>query len=173
MLELIANAGPDPLDKILPWVTTFVVAVIGAVAGISLKLEAKRARREGVEEGKSQSMQITNQPLQVKLEEHFVTRREFDKLEATIGRDVMEMKGLFERTMQRIEIQSSNLTTKIEKQGERLGEQIAGVAKTAYEGRKGIHQKINEQGEQISALRENADVAKEIGKLASAIRKQV
>lgn len=49
MLELLANAVPavpaDPLDKILPWVTTFVIAVITAVLGRALgKKEAQSMR---------------------------------------------------------------------------------------------------------------------------------
>jgi hypothetical protein len=46
---MLANAAPaaDPLDKILPWVTTFVVAVITAVLGRALgKKEAQSMRLE-------------------------------------------------------------------------------------------------------------------------------
>jgi hypothetical protein len=43
---LLANAPVDPLDKILPWISTFVVAVIAAV----FKVQADRAKAVRVEE---------------------------------------------------------------------------------------------------------------------------
>jgi hypothetical protein len=47
MLASAPPPPPDPLDKILPWVTTFVVAVITAVLGRALgKKEAQSLRLE-------------------------------------------------------------------------------------------------------------------------------
>jgi hypothetical protein len=167
LLMILANAGttpPPPADNSGEIITGFVVAVIGAIAaGIALV--------KGKQAGRAESVQIANQPLQVKLEEHFVTRREFDKLEAAMSRDVAEMKGLFQLTMQELKTQTTNLTQKMERQGERLSEQVIAVSKGAYEGRKGIHQKLNHQGEQIAALEAKGDVAKELGKLGNALTK--
>lgn len=46
LFDLIANTPPDPLDKILPWVTTFVVAVLAAV----FKVQAEKAKAMRLEE---------------------------------------------------------------------------------------------------------------------------
>lgn len=160
----LANTTPPNPDNSGAIITGFVVAVIGAIGTALAGIMGKRS-------GRAEAVQISNQPLQVKLEEHFVTRREFDKLEAAMSRDVAEMKGLFQLTMQKVEDQNKNLTSKIERQGERLSEQIVAVSKGAYEGRKGIHQKLNAQGEQIAALEAKADVARELGKFGTALTK--
>jgi len=44
LFDFIANTPPDPLDKILPWVTTFVVAVLAAV----FKVQAEREKAKAV-----------------------------------------------------------------------------------------------------------------------------
>lgn len=166
MILLAQSAGvPLPPDNSAAVITGFVVAVIGAIGAAVATVKGKQAGRAEA------AVQIANQPLQVKLEEHFVTRREFDKLEAAMSRDVAEMKGLFQLTMQELKTQTTNLTQKMERQGERLSEQVIAVSKGAYEGRKGIHQKLNHQGEEIAALQAKGDVARELGKLGAAITK--
>lgn len=186
ILADVATASPTPppagdggsdLKTILPWVTTFVVAVIAVVS-------RQHAKSQGVQEGRSQAMHVTNQPLIVALEEKFVTREDFREFKADTRTTVAELGGLFRATMAKIEERDravnikiderdKALVERIEDRDEKLTSKIEQVARGAYEGRGRIHQTVNEHSKQIAAIAENADVAKEIGKLAIELKKRI
>lgn len=138
MMTLLAEMMNTPPDTQVSgaWVTGFVVAIIGAIA--SAMSYAK---------GTTKSVNINPQPLAVKMEDDFVTRREFENLESRIRQDVTEMKGLFARTMDKIEERDKALSSKIE-----------AVASGAYEARRRIHEKVNNQGERLKSLEDRTPV---------------
>lgn len=136
MALLAAAAAPESsgqLGTILPWVSTFVVGVIGVVL-------RSQAKNQGIEEGKKR-IQIEPQPLAVKMEDHFVTRREFDGFKSEIRSDVTEIKGLFQQTMTKIDTQSATLTRDIKEMGT-----------GAYNGRQKLWEKVNDQGERLRSV---------------------
>ncbi len=139
--------APDPLDKLLPWITAFVVAVIGAV-GASLAHKS----------GKASRVQIDPLPLPVKMEDHFVTRREFEKLETTVLIGATKMEQLFTRAVEKIEERDERLSLRIDDRDERLTSKIEGVANTAYQGRQKIHIKVNDYGERLKSLEDRNPV---------------
>ncbi len=112
---------------------------------------------------------IDPQPLQVRLEEHFVTRREHDKLEAYVMTTAARMEGLFTQTMAAVEQQGKTTGRRIENQNERLTESIREVAKAAYDGRSKLWTKVNEKSEDLAKLEAKTDVAREIGKLGEGL----
>lgn len=138
LAQIIAQAVPpaggnDTLGQILPWISTFVVGVLGVVV-------RGHAKKQGIEEGK-QRVQIEPQPLNVKMEDHFITRREFDSFKSEIRGDVIEIKGLFQQTMTKIETQSATLTRDIKEMGT-----------GAYNGRQKLWEKVNDQGERLRSV---------------------
>jgi len=135
VIELLATAteAAPATGEILPWVSTFVVAVLGVVL-------RGHAKSQGIEEGKKR-VQIDPQPLAVKMEDHFVTRREFDGFKSEIRSDVTEIKGLFQQTMTKIDTQSSTLTRDIKEMGT-----------GAYNGRQKLWDKVNDQGERLRSV---------------------
>lgn len=84
---------------------------------------------------------IDGQPLMVKMQDEFVTRREFESLEGRISGDVKEMKGLFREAIRTI--------------GERdqvLQQSIKEVAENDYEGRKDLWEKVNDQRARLKSV---------------------
>lgn len=153
ILTLANTPASDPLDKILPWVTSFVLAVIAAV----FKVQADRAKKVTLE----------NQPLHIRLEDQFVTRREFDAFKSEIRVDVTEMKGLFRETMLKIDERDARLSAKIE-----------AAAKTGVDGRVAIWNQIRddkkdaaealkEQGERIAKVEAGVDIAQRFERVAT------
>lgn len=164
-----ANAsGGVPYDKVGIIIGSIIVALVGG--GVL-----------GKKVSDSNKTHILNSPLDVRLKEEFVTRREFEKLELTMNTHISEIKGtvitsttkmegLFALTMQKVETQSAQMTTKVERQSRELREEIGKVASGAYAGRQKIWEQVNDQRDDISAIKATSDVAKEIGKLASALQ---
>ncbi len=123
MLAEATNADPDMISgKVL-------IGVLGAITTLVTGLVAHKA-------GKSQSFKIDGQPLAVKMEDHFVTRREFENHEARLSRDMAEMKGLFRETQ-----------TLVRERDEKLTEAIKQTAENAYNGRSKIWKKVNDMAE--------------------------
>jgi predicted transglutaminase-like cysteine proteinase len=112
------------------WVTGFVVAVIGAIS-------TAVAHRTG----KASRVTFDQQPLGVKLEDHFITRREFDQFKGELRNDITEIKGLFAQTMQEIKAVNSTLTKDIRDMGT-----------AAYNGRQKLWDQVNEQRERLGVV---------------------
>ena len=128
LAQIASSADPDTFSG------KTLIGILGAigtlVAGIA-----------GVRVGKSSSVKIADQPVAIKMEDHFVTRREFDSLKAEIRNDITEIKGLFHQTMQKIDTQSTNLTKDIRDMGT-----------GAYTGRQKIWDQVNEQRERLGVV---------------------
>lgn len=104
------------------------------------------------------NVKVSNNPLEVSLREKFVRREEFAEFKGEMKADVREMRGLFDKAV-----------TLISERDERLTEQIEGVASGAYEGRRRLHDKVNEHSAKLAAVEVRSDVSKAIGKLGSAV----
>lgn len=117
---------------------------------------------------------IDPQPLMVKMQEDFVTRREFDKLETLVAVNAAKSEGYLRQASEQMSTAVSTLIKSMERQNERLSVKIEEVAKAAFEGRRRIHDNVNEQGEQIAKLQERTEISGELaevgGKIAEAIR---
>ena len=121
------------------WITT--QWIIGALAGVAGIITAYKI-------GQSKNVHLTPNPLQVRLEEEFVTRREFDSYKhdsllfrSEIRADVKRMEALFERTMSEIKDMAKVAHAETEE-----------VAKRAYEGRAKIWDKLNDTAERVGGL---------------------
>lgn len=128
----------------------------------------------------SNKTHILNSPLDVRLKEEFVTRREFEKLELTMNTHISdikgtvttataEMKGLFNLTMAEMKAQTTSMASKVERQSRDLREEISRLAENDFDGRTKIWEQVNVQREGLAAIRATSDVASQIGKLADAI----
>lgn len=115
------------------------IAGLASIAVAFVKRES--FRKQGRDEVQQNNVTLTGQPISVKMEDHFVTRREFDRLEKMIRTDVLEMKTLFRLAMDRMEAMNKESNAKIE-----------AVAAGAYQSRGKIHEKVNNHGERIKSL---------------------
>jgi hypothetical protein len=155
MFEVIANAGFSPQD---------VGAVIATLLGglIAGGFVGKKV-------SDSNKTTIDPQPLLVKMQEEFVSRREFDKLEVTVALNATKAEGYFREASNEMRQAVSSMAKSLERQNERLTSEISKVAGAAYEGRQRIHAKVNDLGEQIAALRSQINVAGELAEVGEAI----
>jgi hypothetical protein len=171
--EVVAAPEPMGLREILPWVTMFVVAVLGAVLGPVLKTRWKEeAKRE---------VKLGPQPFEIKMREEYVTRREFERLESTMNTHIVdikggistvteEMKGLFRETMSAVSTQNASTTKMIERRHHTSMEELGKVAQGAYQGRQKLWEQTNINREDIAAIKATSDVAGQIGKLAQVLQ---
>lgn len=176
----VAGADNETLKTVLAvlgWVTSFAVAIIGA---LTIKSVKTAARAEGKSAGKEEAMQIGPQPFIVQLREEFATRRELDRVEAAMNTHIVEikgslatasteMKGLFNETMKAMGEQTKATNNLIERRHKATMEDINSVASKAYEARGRIHVNLNATREELKELKAVSNVADQIGKLADAL----
>jgi hypothetical protein len=144
---LLAEAAANSSD--MNYITTgALVVLLNTITGV---LTYKSGQ-------KSRTVKIEDQPVGFRLEKEYVTRTEFAEFKGELKADVREMRGSYDR-----------LTMLIDERDKKLGEMIEKVASGAFEGRRRIHETVNEQGKQIAAIGVNTDVSKNIGKLGAAI----
>jgi hypothetical protein len=87
------------------------------------------------------STTIDGQPLMVRMQDEFVTRREFEGLEARMASDIREMKGLWREALNKIEERDRALT-----------EAIKETAENAYNGRGKLWDKVNDHGARLKSV---------------------
>jgi hypothetical protein len=104
------------------------------------------------------NVKVSNNPLEVSLREQYVRREEFAEFKGEMKADVREMRGVFDKAI-----------TLIADRDERLTEIINSVASGAYEGRRRLHDKVNEHSARLERMAVNSDVSKSIGKLGAAV----
>lgn len=156
LLDLIlANATGFSAEQ----VAALIIALIAGLGGggfLGKKISDSKQR-----------ITVDPQPLHIKMEDHFITRREFDAFKGEIRNDVTEMKGLFRETMSKIEERDKSLTEKIER-----------VAKTGVDGRVAIWNQVREdkdtasdtfkqQGERIARVEAGVDIAQRFERVAT------
>ncbi len=176
LAEVAGNSDNETLKTVLAvlgWVTSFAVAIVAA-------LNLKSAKATSKEEGRNEVKVSLPQPFEMRMKEEFVTRREFERLEANMAGNIAEIKGmmnttavemksLFRETMTAVSSQNTTLTNKIERQHKAMTEDIGKVASAAHAGRQKIWEVVNDQREEVASLKTNSNVADQIGKLAQAI----
>lgn len=109
----------------------------------------------------SQRVSIDSQPLQVKMEENFISRREHDSFRAEVRMDFRKLELAIERGAQRVDEKHLQLLATLER-----------VAKTGVDGRVHIWNELKEQGKQVSAIEERTNTGKEIARLIETIKKE-
>lgn len=154
LLAEVAGAVPTGSDN---FSVAGLLAILGGlgtlVAGIGAVVHGKNQKAAGAKEQKERTdVNVTNNPLAVKMEDHFVTRREFDSFKTEIRVDVTDIKGLFGRLADKFDERDKRYQDKIEERDERLSKKIESVASGAYEARRRIHEKVNEHGERLKSL---------------------
>ena len=130
-VPMMANAANAANNISGEFVTGLVVSVIGAVGALFAYKKGQTGSTDS-----SGSLRVT-------MEDQFVTRREFTDFKSEMRSDVVEMKGLFEQTMQKLDIQNTNLT-----------QDIKAMGSSAYLGRHKLWEQVNEQRERVSKLEE-------------------
>lgn len=183
IFALLAEVAVQPENEtlkavlgVLGWVTSFTVAILGALHLKSVKATSRA-------EGKAEAVHVGPQPFIIQLREEFATRRELEKLELTMNSHVAEMKAagistsnemkvLFRETMAAMATQTESTTKMIERRHKTLSEEIAKVASGAYAGRQKIWEQVNSQREDLAGLKATKDMGVQIGKLADALAPQ-
>lgn len=84
---------------------------------------------------------IDGQPLMVKMQDEFVTRREFESLEGRMAGDVKEMKGLFRESIRTITERDLQLQHSIKE-----------MAENDYKGRTAIWEQVNDHRARIKSM---------------------
>jgi hypothetical protein len=84
---------------------------------------------------------IEGQPLMVRMQDEFVTRREFISLEGRMAGDVKEMKGLFREAIRTISERDIQLQETIKEMGE-----------NDYKGRTAIWEQVNDHRARIKSM---------------------
>lgn len=173
IMNLLADVADAPkqfslsdLKEILGWVTTFVVALVSAVL---VKTTRTASKAEGKAEGKAEAMTVGPQPFMVELKEAFVTRREFDRLEATVESSATKVEASVDKLATITAKQNENLSKRLVSQGDRLRKEMGEIAGGAYQGRQRLHATQNEHTARIAALEARDDMASGLGKLGEAI----
>lgn len=145
-----------------------LLAILGAIGtligGIGAVIHGKAQKAAGAKEQKErESINVSNNPLAVRMEDHFVTRREFDSFKGEIRVDVAEMKGLFGRLNDKFDERDKRYQDKADERDEKLSHKIESIASSAYEARRRIHEKVNEQGERLKSLEDRVPVKRASG----------
>lgn len=131
-LSILANAPVPPADNSGAIITGFVVAVIGAVfAGL--------ANLKGRRDGRAESVKIEPQPLAVKMEDHFVTRREFDLLRTEVTTGFAKAEALINRMTERVDAKHHELLATIER-----------AAKTGTDGRVALWNELRDEKDRVN-----------------------
>jgi hypothetical protein len=145
------------LLAILGGLSTFIAAV-GAV------IHGKNQKAVGIKEQKDRTQtEITNNPLAVKMEDHFVTRREFDTFKGELRVDVADIKGIVGQIATKMDERDKRYQDKLDERDIRLSAKIEAVASGAYEARRRIHEKVNDQGERLKSLEDRTPVKRTSG----------
>lgn len=124
---MIAQAEGSALKEVLPWVTTFVVAVIGAVLTPALK---RRWKEEALREAR-----VTIHPpvptIHTKEEVELVTKDELNEHLARIEKAFDEIKDALDSERSIARTANGNLHKRIDAMSERLGDRLANLEGTA------------------------------------------
>lgn len=126
-MNLIANTA-DESPQLLPWITTFVVAVIGAVG-------AAFARKQGRQEADQRSVNLKDPvpEVPVVLKQQFATRHELCEVRSHIQRVEQQVGEIRDEQRQ----QFKELLQAGESRAERLGERLSAEIR-------GVHQRVDE-----------------------------
>lgn len=130
IMQWLANAGASGIDPqtVGALVASVIVALIsGGVLGKKVSDSTKTT--------------IDGQPLMVKMQDEFVTRREFESMEGRMSGDVKEMKGLFREAIRTINERDQTLQKAIKE-----------TAENDYAGRTAIWEQVNDQRARLKSV---------------------
>ncbi|WP_193214947.1 hypothetical protein [Luteolibacter marinus] len=157
LLALLANtpAPSIPADV----VAYLLIAVVTVMGGGGAFLGKKIID--------SKKVTIDPQPLQVQMQDHFVSRREFDALRAEVRVDFAKLEGLISTQNERVERKHMELLATIER-----------AAKTGVDGRVALWNQLREdkddaantfkeQGERIAKVEAGVDIAGRFERVAT------
>ena len=159
---MIANfladaAGEAPNIINTSAITAVCMMVTGVVGWFMRGRQSRSVKIEG-----TPGVNVKNETLGVRLHEAWVTRQEFLDFKSEIKADVREMRGTFEK-----------LATIIDERDRKLTEMIEKVASGAYEGRRRLHEQVNNHGQQLAVLAAKTDISKGLGSLGAAIKQAI
>ena len=134
LLQLLTLAQTTPpSDTSGSIITGFVVAVIGAVGAAVANVAGKKA-------GRAETLKVEPQPLAVRMEEHFVTRREFDILRGEVTAGFTRAEALITRMAERVDVKHNELLATIER-----------AAKTGTDGRVHLWNELRDEKDRVNA----------------------
>jgi hypothetical protein len=154
--QFLAEAARFSMTDVLQfmgWVTTFVVAILGAIL-----VPVFKARWES--KAKSE-MSIGPQPFIVDFKKEFLTRAEHEVYLAEVRADFQRMEGTILRMSDKVETKHLELLATIER-----------AAKTGVDGRVHLWEALKPLGNEVAALKATSNVAEQLAKLATAITQQ-
>lgn len=159
LAETAANPPPDSFS------TAGLLAILGGittlVAGIGALVHGKNQKQLGVKEQKDRdSVTLTNNPLAVRMEDHFVTRREFDTFRGEVRLDIVDMKGVVKGAVEKFDERDKRYQDRMDKRDETYNAKMEAIASGAYEARRRIHEKVNNHGERLKSLEDRTPMKK-------------
>lgn len=163
MIALVLAASVAPSGQPDGWLTPGGISiVIGALGGFALIMLRDKVR--GVRITGDSEMTTKEQP---------PTRREFDRLEATMNTNFTayqaQMNEGLIRLMGVMESSSKNADKRFINQNATLSRKIEEVAAGAYQARNRMHVTINEQGQRLARVEERTDIFEKLDKVVDAI----
>ena len=159
MMQMLAEVPPANDN----FSTAGLLAILGAittlVAGFGAIFHGKTQKAAGVKEQRErESVNVTNNPLNVKMEDHFVTRREFDHFRGEARIDIVDMKGVVAGAVNKMDERDKRYQDKMDKRDETFTAKMEAIAGGAYEARRRIHEKVNNHGERLKSLEDRTPV---------------
>jgi gas vesicle protein len=157
ILLAAADTAANPGD--MNYITTgAIVAIASLITGLVTYNKGRQNR----------TVTIDGKP-SVRIEDEFVRRTELAEFKQEIRTEVQRIERSVDKLGDIILVRDESLRRTIKETSEALSDKIEKVASGAFEGRRRIHETVNEHGKQIAAIGVNADVGKHIGKLGAAI----
>lgn len=104
--SFLAEAAADPMIS-----GNWIIGVIGAITAAAAHFVG---RKQGRTDAQDNNVTIQGQPISVKMEEHFVTRREFDRLEKVTEGLRKDLASQYRELMQAGAAREQNLSDKLD-----------------------------------------------------------
>lgn len=161
MIQFLAEAVVSPPSD--SFSTAGLLAILGAIGtlatGLGAVIHGKTQKAQGAKEQKDRhAVEVTNNPLAVKMEDHFVTRREFDTFKTDVRVDITDIKGVVNGAISKMDERDKRYQDRLDKRDEAYNGKMEAIASGAYEGRRRIHDKVNNHGERLKSLEDRTPV---------------
>lgn len=155
--------------------TQTVLAVVGVV--VTSIITAFLGHKKGAADAaaKAREVTLTNlpQPLEVRWQAEFVTRREFERYQNEMGAGITKIEGIVTAMSVKVESTFERLAEKVEDVARTAHEETEKVASVAYNGRQKIWEELNPVRERVARVEERNHVQVQMAEaIASAVRKE-
>lgn len=141
---ILAQSGGEESVVPVAVVVTILTAVISAMLG-------KRS-------GEKSNMTLEPNPLNIQVNDQFVTRREYDSFRAQHDNDIQKLENMMERSFENTDRKHLELLTTIE-----------AAAKNGLNGRVALWDEVNKQGREQARQGAQLDVAAQLQKVLKSI----